>query len=205
VGRPPPPAGAETILALPTRIEPVRNVRSTVVIASVDNVKASGRFDDYLKRIPAKYQQALFETVAASWVPADAVKAHYAACDALGYSAAAQNAMGRRSLERVGETLVGTAFKIAKQAGATPWLVFPQFQRFWMRGYDGGAVAVYKVGPKDARLDLVGFSLCEIPFYRRVLAGWVEGITALFCTRVFVRERPQPDGPHSLSLRAQWV
>ncbi len=107
--------------------------------------------------------------------------------------------------ERIGVATVGTAIHLAKRAGATPWIVLPHFQRFWMRAYDGGGIAAYKVGPKDARIDLVRFSLCEVPFYRRALTGWVEGIFALFCTRVFVKERPPPDGPHSMSLRAQWV
>jgi hypothetical protein len=183
----------------------MRHVRSTIVIAGLDNVKLVGRLDDYRKHLPSKHQAALLEATAASWIPLDAALAHYRACDALHLPASEQIAFGRRTLERVGETMVGTAIRMAKRAGATPWLFFPQLQRFWMRGYDGGGVAAYKVGPKDARLDLVSFALCEVPFYRRALAGWVEGIIALFCTRVFVRERSAPDGPHSMSLRAQWV
>jgi hypothetical protein len=205
VGRPPPPAGAEVTLELPARIDPLRNVRSTVIIASVDNVKTMGRFDEYKRHVPPQHHATLFESVAGLWVPIDAAAAHYRACDALRLTAAEQMVMGRRSLERVGQTMVGTAFRLARTAGATPWIFFPHMQRFWLRAYDGGGIATYKVGPKDARLDLVGFSLCEVPFYRRALCGWVEGIVALFCARVFVKERPAPDGPHSMSIRAQWA
>lgn len=205
MGRPSPPAGAETILPFPEKIEPLRNVRSTIIIAGVANVKLWGRFDDYEKHIPQEHRATLLEAVAGGWVHVDAAFAHYRACEALGFAASEQAAFGKKSLERIGETMVGTAFRLARKAGATPWLLLPQIHRFWSRAYDGGGVAVYKIGPKDARLDLVDFSLCEFPFYRRALGAWVDGLVSLFSSRVFVKEGRAPDGPHSLSLRAQWV
>jgi hypothetical protein len=200
-----PKGTGEIILALPARVEPLRHVRSTIVIASVANIRSSGRFDEYVKRIPAEYHSALFESVAAMWLPYRAAAAHYAAGDSLGIPADEQVGMGRASVERVGATIAGTALRLAKQAGVTPLHLFPHLQRFWMRGYDGGALAAYQVGPKEARLELVQFPLCEIPFYRRALTGWMIGLTGLFCQKLYMKELPQPAGPHSMALRAQWV
>ncbi len=200
------PKGAgETILAFPARIEPLRHVRSTIVIASVANIRSSGRFDEYVKRIPAEHHSALFESVAAMWLPFQAAAAHYAACEALAIPVDEQLSMGRASVDRVGATIAGTALRLAKQAGVTPLHMFPHLQRFWMRGYDGGALAAYQVGPKEARLELVQFPLCEIPFYRRALTGWMIGLTGLFCQKLYIKELPQPSGPQSMALRVQWV
>jgi len=204
-GRVRPTSPGETILALPAKVEPLRHVRSTIVIASVTNIRNSGRFAEYVKRVPSEHHSALFESVAAMWIPYGAAASHYIACDALGIPVDEQISMGRASVERVGATIAGTALRLAKQAGVTPLHLFPHLQRFWMRGYDGGALAVYQVGPKEARLELVQFPLCEIPFYRRALTGWTSALTAIFCQKLYMKELPQPDGPQSMALRAQWV
>ncbi|HEX8794315.1 MAG TPA: hypothetical protein VF765_25400 [Polyangiaceae bacterium] len=201
----PPPAASETVLALPERIEPLRNVRSTILVASVGNIRASGYFDDYARRIPEHHRAPLFETIAGLWVPVDSALAHYAACDALNLPESSQVDFGKRSVERVGQSMVGTAIRMAKQVGATPWTFIPHIQRFWARGYDGGGLAAYKLGPKDARLDLVQCDLCESPFFRRALRGWVTHLILLFCSTVYVHEMTGPDGVRSMSMRAQWV
>lgn len=200
-----PKSTGETILALPTTVEPLRHVRSTILIASIANIRNSGRFDDYVRRVPAEHHGALFESVAAMWLPFRAAVAHYGACEALGVPIEEQVSMGRASVERVGATIAGTALRLAKQAGVTPLHLFPHLQRFWSRGYDGGALAAYKVGPKEARLELVQFPLCEIPFYRRALTGWMMGLTELFCEKLYMKELPPPAGPQTMALRAQWV
>jgi hypothetical protein len=200
-----PPHGAEVLLPLPPRILPLRHVRSTVLLASVAGVRQAGRIDDYRRLVPAEHHQALFESVAGSWISMETGRAHYRACDQLGFLQSEQLRMGHRTAERAGESMVGTIIRLAKQAGATPVLYFTQFHRLWARAYDGGGVAVYKTGPKDARLDVISFPLCEIPFYRNALRGWVQGLAALFATRVYLREAPQPDGPDSLSYIAQWA
>jgi len=200
-----PPQGAEVLLPFPARIVPLRHVRSTVLLASIEGVRRAGRFDGYRRLVPVEHHQALFESVAGSWLSVEAGRAHYLACDQLGFSPSEQVQMGGRTAERTGESMVGTVIRLAKQAGATPVLYFTQLQRLWARAYDGGGIAVYKTGPKDARLDVISFSLCESPFYRNALRGWVQGLAALFSTRVYLREAPQPDGPHSVSAIAQWV
>lgn len=180
-------------------------MRSTILIASVSNIKSVGVFDTYARHVPSRHHAHLFDTVAAEWVPLEAASAHYAACDALTLTAEQQLEMGQRTVERIGQLIIGTAIKLATQAGATPWSLFPHVQRYWMRADDGGGIAVYKLGPKEARLDLVEFPLCESPFYRRALTGWVGKLAGLFCTKMYVHEKKGPDGPHSLTLRAQWV
>jgi hypothetical protein len=194
------PRGAEVIAPFPKSIPAVRHVRSTILVASVDNLRHLGYFDAYLPHLPEQHRPVVLESVLI-----DAAHAHYAAIDALELPPSVQIAMGRRAMDRVGGTLLGTSLSVAKQVGATPWTILPHVQRFWDRGYDGGGLAVVKLGPKEARLDVAEFSLCTMVFFRRALLGWVASLTELFCTKAYVHEKGSPHGPYSLSVRLQWV
>ncbi len=193
------------MLAYPEVTLPVRHVRSTLLIASIDNVRGAGYFDDYAKLVPAEHRPVLFESIAGLWVPLDAALAHYRACDGLRLAESTSVNFGKATVDRVGQSMVGTVLRMAKQAGMTPWSFYPLVQRFWMRGYDGGGIAIYKLGPKDARLDLVQSALCESPFYRRALRGWLTGLTQLFCKTLYLNELGQHEGTASVAYRAQWA
>jgi hypothetical protein len=198
-------AGVETVLAFPKRVDPLANVRSTILIASLNNIKSAGHYDTYIRHLPGEHRRELLEQVVGTWTPVEAALAHYTACDALGLSEHTATAFGRQTVERIGTSLVGTGIRMAKQAGATPWTFCPHVQRFWARGYDGGGIAVYKLGPKDARFDLIQFSLCASAFYRSALGGWLGGLLQLFCTTLYLHEMRAPRGRDSASYRAQWV
>jgi hypothetical protein len=196
---------AEVVLAFPDPIPAARHVRSTLLVASVENVRHLGHLDAYLTHLPREHHATLLEAIAATWLPMEVAHAHYTALETLGLAPSVQISMGRRSIERIGGTLIGTSIAMAKQAGATPWTILPRIQRFWHRGYDGGGLAVWKLGPKEARLDLAEFRLCEIPFYRNALSGWVASLLETVCEKCYVAARGSPRGPHSFSVRAQWV
>jgi hypothetical protein len=83
--------------------------------------------------------------------------------------------------------------------------VLPQFQRFLDRGYDGGGIRVMRLGPKDARLDLVQCAIAESPYFRYALRGVVAAVLQMFCGRVYVQEHQGARAPASMSLRAQWA
>ena len=199
------PSGVEVVAPFPKSIQAVRHVRSTILVASVDNLRHLGYFDAYLPHLPKEHHSVVLESVAAMWVPIDAAHAHYSAIDALALPPSVQIAMGRRAMDRIGGTLLGTSISVAKQVGATPWTILPRVQRFWNRGYDGGGLAVFKLGPKEARIDVAEFSLCTMSFYRHALMGWVSGLTELFCSKAYVHEKGSPHGPHSFSVCVQWV
>ncbi len=207
MARPPliPPRHGEVFVPFPTPIVPLRNVRSTIIVASVANVKAAGLFTDYASHVAKEHHEALFDAHVGGWTPLNAAMAHYAACDTLGLSELSQREFGRKTVERIGRTMVGTGIRMARQAGIDPWTFFGQLHRFWSRGYDGGGIAVYKLGPKDAQIQLVEFSLCASPFFRCALFGWFSSFTEMFCARLFMREERATEGPSSMTVRAQWV
>jgi len=194
----------DVVLAFPAPLRPVKRVRSTLVMASIESIRQRGRFEDYERAVPAAHKDALLHAVAATWVPLEAARAHYAACDSLGLSSEQQVLAGRTTFEGARSTLMGTAVGLARGAGVTPWLVLPMLQRMWDRGCDGGGIMVVRTGPKDAHIDVVQCELLASAHMRNGLRGLVAAILELFCTRAYVTER-RPNGAASVYYRVQWA
>lgn len=194
----------EVVLALPASVRPVRRLRSTLVLASIESVRLRGRFDDYERALPAEHKEAILHAVAATWIPLDAARAHYAACDSLGLSPEQAATAGRATFEGARTTLMGTAIGLARGAGVTPWHVMPMLQRVWERGCDGGGIMVVRAGPKDAHIDVVQCELLASSYMRNGLRGVVAALMELFCTRAYVTER-RPAGTASVHYRVQWA
>jgi hypothetical protein len=190
---------------LPPTSPPVhaRHARSTVLLGSFEALRASGRFDEYVGHLAPEHKDALLQAVAGTWIPMDAAVAHYAACDKLAVSHEQAFANGRTNFDKTGGALLGTVIRMAKTAGVTPWTLYPQFQRFWERAYDGGSVSIYKLGPKEARFEITHLVLLESPYYRIVLRGLVTRVIELFCTKAYIAERRH--GSASVTWRVQWV
>lgn len=197
---------AETIvLAFPERIVPVRNVRSTVLLGSIEAVRAAGHFDRYVHALEPRERDVLLQTVAGVWLPIDAAHAHYRACDALALAPDAQARLGHGTFERVQGTLLGTGVRLARNAGVTPWTVFPYFQRFWSRGYDGGGIRITQLGPKEVTIEVVNCGILGSTYYKNGLRGLVAGMIGLFCSKAYVHELPRPRSDTSITYRAQWA
>ena len=194
----------EVVLPFPERVPPVRHVRSTVLLASLQSLRDAGHFDRYVKALSVEHRDFLLGTVAGVWVDVAYAAAHYEACTTLGLSPDRQLAIGRGTFDRTKVTLLGTSVRMAQSAGVTPWTLLPHFHRFWSRGLDGGAIRVERLGPKDAQLDLKECRLVEIEYFRHGLRGLVTGMIELFCRKAYVREQ-RGHTSTSLSFRAQWA
>lgn len=191
-------------MAFPASLRAVRHARSTLIMASLATVRNRGMFERYERALAPEHKATVLEAVAATWMPLDAAAAHYAACDMLGLSIEQQVQSGRGTFDVARDTLLGTAVRMARSAGITPWHVFPMFQRFWDRGFDGGGVSVMRAGPKDAHVTVAHCSLVSSPYFRHGLRGLCAALTELFCTRAFVSEH-RAAGPGSLAMRVQWA
>jgi hypothetical protein len=140
-----------------------------------------------------------------SWLPIEVAIAHYQACDSLGLSPNEQVEMGRDVSKNLERTLLGTAVRVARQAGVTVWTPLSQLHRLWDRMFIGGGAAVFKVGPKEARVEVVGCSLAPIPYFRNGLRGVVLGIGSAFTEKLYVTEIAHQRTPDTLVMRGAWV
>ncbi len=185
------------------RVPTVKAQRSTTLLAEVAVLRDMGYGDAY-RSLLAPEGARLLESVAGTWIEMPLMVAHYDACGRLGLSPAQQVEFGSESARRILGTLLGTAGKLAKSAGASPWTFFENAARFWTRGYEGGGLRVLKLGPKEARVELAGNPLFERPFFRNGFRGYALTLVGLFCTRGWIREEPVARGL-SAAYRGQWA
>jgi hypothetical protein len=194
---------AEILYEPPASPRPVVRARSTILLASRACIIEAGHGPRYESLLDPIARRALDEAVAGVWLPLAVAQAHYLACDALELSASSIATIGRRTNDRIKGTLYGTFIRVFQEAGGNPWNVIPMWQRFWDRGYDGGALRVTKLGPKDARVDVLGCLLCESAYFRHALRGLSNGFIEVFCQRAYATEIASAgDG---VSYRYQWV
>lgn len=193
-------------LPMPRRlIEPTSKFKSTWIVSSQNAIRARGLFDRYLAAIPAEHKEALELAIVGSWLPIEVAIAHYQACDQLELSAADQLELGRNVSKQLERTLLGTAVRVARQAGVSVWTPLSQLHRLWDRMFIGGGAAVYKVGPKEARIEVVSCSLAHISYFRTGLRGVLLGIGSVFTQKLYVNEVPSRSTPDSIVFRGSWV
>jgi hypothetical protein len=188
---------------LPRHAVPVvSSFRSTWVASSVLALRGNGLIERYTAQLAPDDRPLLLYAVAGSWLPADLVVRHYEACDRLGLEESSIFENGAAVTKHVhGSTLT----RVARAVGVTPWTLFAQLDRLWDRVMLGGAVAVGKVGPKEARVELLGFPLAHIRYNRIATRGILHALCTEFCRRVFVREEPAFCTRTTLGYRLQWA
>ena len=195
----------ELFITAPPTVEPLRAVRSTLIISSIATLRDAGHGALYESALPAKHHPTILQSVAGMWIPLNAAIAHYEACDSLGLSTESIAEIGRDVGTRIQGTLLGTVARMAKGAGISPWTVLPQFPRFWSRAYDGGAVVGYRIGPKEARLEVHKAALCESRYFRLALCGVATSVLDMFCGKAYMRELAGKRPPGAALFRVQWA
>ncbi len=181
------------------------NFRSTWLTSSVRAVRGRGRWDEYLAALPKEYHDAIQNTVAGVWLPVDVAVAHYDACDKLMFTPMELFAIGAEVHTYAQAGVFNMLVKLATGAGATPWTAFSQFNRLWSRVWIGGGVAVFKLGPKEARLEIAGWPCSRSTYIRHAMRGVVTGMVELFCTKAYMNDLPKLCSPTTLAYRCAWA
>jgi hypothetical protein len=197
---------SETVLAAPPSgpVPPLTLVRGTLIVASRNALEKRGYAERYFAALPEEHHASIRDMLANSWTPEPVARAHYAACDALGLSSQEVFAIGGEVGDRVRATFLGTLASIAREAGTTPWVYLERIPRLFPRICVGGAVAIYKLGPKDARAEWYGLPGLSIPYFRTAFRGANQSIIALFCTKAYVSETPPRRGG-DWAFRVSWA
>ena len=142
--------------------------RSTWVVSSHEGLRAIGKWEKYLACL-RDHREAILSCVAGAWLPIDVARTHYQACDDVGLSTDEIDVMGRGAGGQVRKAWHATFFAAADRAGASPWGVLSQIDRLWRRSAEGGAVAVFGLGDRQARIEYVGCRLVEISYFRHAV------------------------------------
>jgi hypothetical protein len=187
------------------RVHPATHFRSTWLGSSLNALRDRGHFERYLTLLPAHYHAPVLESVAGVWLPIEVATGHYRACDALGLSKRDAWDIGVEVTRRVHGTSLALAIRLAKQAGVTPWTILAQLPRLWDRVWQGGGVAIYKHGPKEAVLECIQWRLAAIPYVRYTMPAVVHGVVEMFCAKAYVTEVRALTSDTSLGFRLQWA
>jgi hypothetical protein len=161
--------------------------------------------DRYRALVAPEHRDAILSTVAGLWLPMDVGLAHYTAADRLGFSMEEQAGIGAEVSHKIHDTFLGVVMKMATNAGVTPWTLLPKGNQLYGRIFQGGGgTRVVKLGPKEARAEIVGVPILAVPYFRHALRGLYQAAMSVFCTRCYAHEVGR-GSPTSTTLKLSWV
>jgi len=198
----------EVVVPFPVERSQVRaptKVRSTLLAASFQSIRSRGHEQVYLRNLPEEYHPAIESLIAGVWQPFDFAAAHYRALDAIPFTMQERLELGADVSRRIQESILAIAARAARGAGVTPWTGFPLIHRLWDRLFDGGAIQVTKVGPKEARVEVIQCPLLGIPHFRVAFRGFIMAGVELFARKVYASEVGKLGAPSAVIWRYAWA
>jgi hypothetical protein len=202
------PSARKWLLPLPRALTPPRSARGTLLVTSRTLMRDGGYFDKYSRNLSPSDRERLDAVVPASWISLDLAHAHFEAADLLELPEVVIVTLARGVSERLHQVFLATAFRLVREAGLTPWNGIPTFAKLWARLFDGGALGVEQLGPKDGRLYFAAQPLLRHRYFRIGLRTHVERVFSLCAQHVHMSEvrgsRPQ-DALDAMTLLARWV
>jgi hypothetical protein len=187
------------------KLAPAKSVRSTLVASSLNRVREHGHLEAYLANLDPQWTDAIFHAVAGVWLPIDAGAAHYQACEKLRLPAAEQLEIGREVGDRIQGTFLASMVRAAKGVGVTPWSAVAYSGKLYARLFDGGGIAVVKVGPKEARVEIARNVLTGNSYFRSGLRGLYQVAIELFCAKAYVVDAARVSADDSCTMKISWV
>ena len=202
-------ASEEIVLPFPAPLESIglaKELRSTLVASSLESLRRRNLIDRYRALLAPEYRDVIPSTVAGLWLPMAVGIAHYEAVDRLGFNSEEQAAIGAEVSHKIHDTFLGVVMKMATTAGVTPWTLLPKGNQLYLRLFQGGGgTRVVKLGPKEARADIVGIPILGVPYFRNALRGLYQGAISFFCTKCYVHEVTRTMSPSATTLRISWA
>ncbi len=187
-------------------VEPATLIRSTLLAASLMTLRSRGHFDRYLTKLPLPFHDPVLNSIAGSWLPIEVGVAHYRAANALALPLEELHEIGRIVAARIQDSLLGTLVRVARTAGVTPWTGIEYLPKLWARTISGGAIAVYRLGPKEARVECHGApELAAIDYFRQAFRGMFMGSGMLFCDRLYIHDLSRYTARGIVGFRVAWA
>jgi hypothetical protein len=199
------PLPGKPFASLPADHSAATHFRSTWLTSSIAALKDRGHFDAYSAALPAERREAILSSVAGVWLPMETAMAHYGTCDRLGLPMHEMLALGESATRRAQATNLLFAARLATNAGVTPWTIFSHVNRLWSNTCKGGGVAVWELGPKEARVEIVGFPLARYRYNRVTMRGIIQASVEMFCKKVYAKEITLACDDMELAFRVSWV
>ena len=185
------------------QLTPTTAVRGTVILSSLYALRTLGLFDRYREVLGDSAAPQVLGVVPGTWVPLEIGFAHYRACDALRLEVARQVEVGSVSGKRSLGAMLGTAVRLSRFVGSTPWTLLEGGNRIWARAYQGGGLRVLRIDERSAIIEVHKNPMFgELAFSRNSVCGFSVALYGLVSQEMAVREvRVTPD---RVDLKATW-
>jgi hypothetical protein len=184
----------------------VSHIRGTVLVASRDQIRASGHFDRYARCLSHSALRDVEEAVAASWLPIRLAEEHFGAIDALSLEDAEIVTLTTSAARQTQGILLTTLSRMARVGGLTVWSVAPLTGKVWERMFVGGALGLAREGPKEAAVKVVDHPLIRSRYHRLGFAQHLANAVRFVAgKRAHVRTRHVDLGSGSAEFQVQWV
>lgn len=180
-------------------------VRSTLLVSSIGALRRRDLLTRWSCELSAEDRASLEDAVAGTWLPISLGLSHYRACDALGLDRSEQAEIGAEVVRELQRTFLGTLLRLSAGLGVTPWVGLEKFSQIYVRMFVGGGVRIVRLGPKEARADVVGLPLAAIAYFRNAYRGFIQAGCEFFSPHVFVTEIPHLCRESRLGFRISWV
>ncbi len=201
-------ADADVIVPFPRPVPEIPQVtecRGSLIASSLRALEAEGHLPRYFALLPAEHHETIKCLIAGQWLPLSLAITHYEACDRLDLTVDQQVKLGMAVADRLRRTFLATILKLGHHSVVSPWIGLAHFGRLYDRLFMGGGTQVTKVGPKDARIEMVGSPLARIGYYRNAYRGVIRGGCELFCSTAYVTLIPKLCSDTTLGYRAAWA
>lgn len=179
-------------------------VRAFVFLSGFKWMEKNGVSEQFLALLPPKLRALMPTLTTSQWVPIAESLEVYAACDALGLSMDRQIELGRFVSHANNGVVVNTVSRLIGKLGGTPWIALGHADKVWQRSNRGGAIAVYKVAEKIARLEFWQCPLARSPFFVTSMRGALAIGAEPFAGKVVISEIPEMTTQDGFALRVMW-
>jgi hypothetical protein len=179
-------------------------VRGFVFVSGVRWMEQKGKLEDFSRLLPEKLRTQVRTLSATEWVDIETALEVYATCDALNLSIEDQLDVGRFVVLANNGVVVNTLLRLVGRVGS-PWIALEHADSLWRRSNRGGAMAVYRITDKSARIECWNAPMARSRFFVTSMRGSVAAGLEPFCGgRVVVNDVAESVRPDFFALRVTW-
>lgn len=186
-----------------TATPPVDAVRGFVFTSGVRWMEQHGVLEKFTTLLPEHLREQVRSLTATEWIPIERALEVYATCDALDLTIDEQLDIGRFVVLANNGVVLNTILRLVGKV-SSPWTALQHTDSLWQRSNRGGAIAVYKLNEKSARLELWNVPMARSRFFVTSMRGSIAAGFEPFCGKVVVAEVTDSMRPDSFALRLAW-
>jgi hypothetical protein len=186
-------------------VEPVSDVRSTLIMAGIQSLREHGLFQLYSENLSGDARERIAGLAAGIWVPVELAVAHYSAMHRIGIERGTIEAIGAEVAARTWKHILSPVFARAKRIGPKPWEAFGHTHETINLNWRGGDVQILKEGPTQALYEWAGQPCAAVPYFVTSFGSFMRALTKLFSKRANHRVVHERCSPTSIVLRLSWT